>query len=190
MLLWEGQKRRLCCGSLKQQLPRCSAGPVQTERITRYCEKRTQRGDESTLSCITDGQNGTAAKRNFNSETWLVVRMKIHDGIPRMATNYCRIHASRGVEEREYMKLSGLKTTVLPHSVLSTCTVTKLTDKKVMRSEEMTLRYQNKDPRLVFEAYLCLQKQILSVISRLINEQHAAATFQVKVLSVSVLVTC
>lgn len=107
-----------------------------------------------------------------------------------MATNYCRIHASRGVEEREYMKLSGFKTTVLPHSVLSTCTVTKLTDKKVMRSEEMTLRYQNKDPRLVFEAYLCLQKQILSVISRLINEQHAAATFQVKVLSVSVLVTC
>lgn len=49
------------------------------------------------------------------------------------------------------MKLSGLKTTILPHSVLSTCTVTKLTDKKVMRSGEMTLRYQNKDPRLVLK---------------------------------------
>lgn len=88
------------------------------------------------------------------------------------------------------MKLSGSKTTILPHSVLSTCTVTKLTDKKVMRSEEMSLRYQNKDPRLVLKHIYAYKSKYCQVISRLINEQHAAATFQVKVLSVSVLVTC
>lgn len=92
-----------------------------------------------------------------------------------------------------------MKTIILPHSVLSTCTVTKLTDKKVMRSEEITLRYQNKDQLLILKhiyAYKAntvsnqprLQLSNLAVL--LINEQHAAATFQVKVLSVSVLVTC
>lgn len=83
--------------------------------------------------------------------------------------------------------------------MLSTCTVTKLTDKKVMRSEEISLRYQNKDQLLVLK-HICAyeantasnqrQLRLNNLAVLLINEQHAAATFQVKVLSVSVLVTC
>lgn len=83
--------------------------------------------------------------------------------------------------------------------MLSTCTVTKLTDKKVMRSGKITLRYQNKDQLPILKhvyAYkadtICKQPrlQLDNLAVLLINEQHAAATFHVKVLSVSVLVTC
>lgn len=61
MLLWEGQKKRLCCGSLKQQLLMCSAGPGQTQKkITQYNEKRQQM-DLDLKSCIIVVRNDITA---------------------------------------------------------------------------------------------------------------------------------
>lgn len=60
MLLWEGQKKRLCCESLKQQLLMCSAGPGQTQKITQYNEKRKQM-DLDLKSCIIVVRNDITA---------------------------------------------------------------------------------------------------------------------------------
>lgn len=60
MLLWEGQKKRLCCGSLKQQLLMCSAGPGQTQKITQCNENRLQM-DLDLKSCIIEVRNDMTA---------------------------------------------------------------------------------------------------------------------------------
>ncbi len=90
------------------------------------------------------------------------------------------------------------------HSVLikSTCTVIKLRQKTCpLLPQIIILCHQHHCTCHRFDAQVCLQGKVLSVSNQsnlqlknlqaeLINKRHAAATVQVKVLSVSVLVAC
>lgn len=100
----------------------------------------TERGTESTITRLPQRWR----KRSFD---WENITDNQNEDFKVMAAGYCRTHAPGGVEGVGYVK-----PTLLPRSVLSTCTVTQLTDKKVMRSEEITPpRYQNKGRRLILK---------------------------------------